>query len=155
VRTYLPILAAVALAVAGFVLSGGAPDDRRVIAGSAVLTVCEVVIVVAIATLFSSFSSPFLTAVFTLSLFVVGRSADALGKLPVRVFGEAIRDLGLLLSKMVPNLMVYVPPRPLLTGEAPGSDLPSYVAFAAGQAALWCALLLIVASLVFKKRDFL
>jgi ABC-type transport system involved in multi-copper enzyme maturation permease subunit len=123
VRTYLPILAAVALAVAGFVLSGGAPDDRRVIAGSAVLTVCEVVSVVAIATLFSSFSSPFLTAVFTLSLFVVGRSADALGKLPVRVFGEAIRDLGLLLSKMVPNLMVYVPPRPLLTGEAPGSDL--------------------------------
>jgi len=154
-RTSLPLFCALALAGAGFVLADGAPDDRRVIAGSAVLTVCEVIIVVSIATLFSAFSSPFLTAVFTLSLFVVGRSADALAKLPVRVFGQGLHDLGLVLSMGVPNLMVYVPPRPLLTGEAAGSDLGSYLALSAGQAVLWCVFLLVVASLVFKKRDFL
>jgi ABC-type transport system involved in multi-copper enzyme maturation permease subunit len=154
-RTYLPIFCSVALALAGFLLSGGAPDDRRVIIGSAALTVCEVVIVVAIATLFSSFSSPFLTACFTLSLFVVGRSADALAKLPARVFGETLHQIGAGLSKVVPNLMVYVPPRPLLTGEAAGSNLGAYLALAAGQAVAWCALLLVVASVVFKKRDFL
>ena len=154
-RTFLPIFCAIAVAFAGFVLADGAPDDRRVIAGSAALTVCEVVIVVSIATLFSAFSSPFLTAVFTLSLFIVGRSADALAKLPVRVFGQALHDLGVVLSMGVPNLMVYVPPRPLLTGEAAGSDLGSYLALSAGQAVLWCVFLLVVASLVFKKRDFL
>ena len=154
-RTYLPIFCAIALAGAGFVLADGAPDDRRVIAGSAALTVCEVIIVVSIATLFSAFSSPFLTAVFTLSLFIVGRSADSLAKLPVRVFGQTLHDLGVVLSTGVPNLMVYVPPRPLLTGEAAGSDLGSYLALSAGQAVLWCVFLLVVASVVFKKRDFL
>jgi ABC-type transport system involved in multi-copper enzyme maturation permease subunit len=155
VRTVLPMLVALVLAVAGFLLSGGAPDDRRVIAGSALLTVCEVVVVASMATLFSAFSTPFLTAVFTFSLFVVGRSADALAKLPAKVFGQTIHDIGEVVSKVVPNLMVYVPPRPLLTGEAAGSSLATYLLLAAGQALAWCVFLLIVASAIFKKRDFL
>ena len=154
-RTYLPIVLAASLCVAGFVLSGGAPDDRRVIAGSAALTLCEVVVVASIATLFSSFSSPFLTAIFTLSVFVVGRSADSLAKLPKRVFGEAIHTAGVWLGKVVPNLMLYVPPRPLLTGEAVGSDLPQYLLLAFGHAVAWSVVLIAVASAVFKRRDFL
>jgi Cu-processing system permease protein len=154
-RTYLPIAAAVLLLVAGAALSGGAPDDRRVILGSALLTLCEVVVVAAIATLFSSFSSPFLTAVFTLSVFIVGRSADALSKLPARVFGETIHALGSALAHVVPNLMWYVPPRPLLTGEAAGHDLASHVLLAAGYALCWAVALLTVAAAVFKRRDFL
>jgi ABC-type transport system involved in multi-copper enzyme maturation permease subunit len=154
-RTYLPALLAVSLCVAGFVLSSGAPDDRRVLAGSAVLTLCEVVVVASIATLFSSFSSPFLTAIFTLSLFVVGRSADSLAKLPKRVFGETIHSAGVWLGKVVPNLMLYVPPRPLLTGEAAGSDLAQYLLLAFAHAAAWSVVLIAVASAVFKRRDFL
>jgi Cu-processing system permease protein len=154
-RTILPMVVALVLALAGFLLSGGAPDDRRVIAGSALLTGFEVIVVASIATLFSAFSSPFLTAVFTFSLFVVGRSADALAKLPAKVFGETIHAIGEAVSKVVPNLMVYVPPRPLLTGEAAGSNLASYLFFAGAQAVGWCVLLLVVASAVFRKRDFL
>jgi ABC-type transport system involved in multi-copper enzyme maturation permease subunit len=154
-RIYLPALVGVALCLGGYFLSGGAPDDRRVLAGSAALTLCEVIVVASIATLFSAFSSPFLTAVFTVSVFVVGRSADALAQLPKRVFGEAIHTAGVWLGKVVPNLMVYVPPRPLLTGEAAGSDLASYLALALGHALAWSVFLLAVASAVFKKRDFL
>jgi ABC-type transport system involved in multi-copper enzyme maturation permease subunit len=154
-RTYLPMLAALVLVVAGMWLSGGAPDDRRVVVGSAVLTLCEVVVVASIATLFSSFSSPFLTAVFTLSVFIVGRSADSLAKLPARVFGETIHALGAALAKVVPNLMWYVPPRPLLTGEAAGQDLLSHVLMAAGYALCWAVALLTLAAAVFKRRDFL
>jgi Cu-processing system permease protein len=73
-RTWLPIPWALSLFLIGFLLSGGAPDERRVIAASALLVVCEVSVVAAIATLFSSFSSPFLTAVFTLGLFVARRT---------------------------------------------------------------------------------
>jgi Cu-processing system permease protein len=154
-RTYLPILAAVALAAFGYFLAAGAPDDRRVVAGSALLTLCEVLVVASLATLFSSFSSPFLTAVFTVSVFVVGRSADSLAKLPERMFGSVIHDAGALLAKVVPNLMWYVPPRALLTGEAAGESLGTHVLLSASYAACWAVALLTVAALVFKRRDFM
>lgn len=154
-RTFLPIVAAVALFAAGFLLSGGAPDDRRVLAGSAALTLCEVLIVASLATVFSAFSSPFLTAVFTISIFVVGRSADTLAKLPARVFGSAIHDMGAALATVVPNLMWYVPPRTLLTGEAATETLSTHLLLALGYASAWTVLLITLAAAVFKRRDFL
>lgn len=154
-RTYLPIAVAAALAVAGALVAGGAPDDRRVLLASSVLTAAEVAIVIAIATVFSSFSSPFLTATFTFGVFVVGRSADTLARLPERMFGEVVHRGAAALARVVPNLMVYVPPRPLLTGEASGAPLHQYVALASLQAVAWTALLLAFASLVFRRRDFL
>ena len=96
VRTYLPIPWAFLILLAGAYLAGGAPDDRRVVLGSALLTLSEVALVTAIATLFSSFSSPFLSAVFTFGLFVVGRSADTLARLPVRIFGPLLTSTGAL-----------------------------------------------------------
>jgi Cu-processing system permease protein len=153
--TYLPIVWALVLGVSGVVLSSGAPDDRRVLVGLGVLTLCEVAIVAGLATLFSSFSSPFLTAVFTFGVFLVGRSADTLAKLPERVFGAFIHDAGALLSKVVPNLMLYVPARPLLTGEASGVSLWPYVGGAALHACAWSVALLAIASLVFRRRDFI
>jgi ABC-type transport system involved in multi-copper enzyme maturation permease subunit len=154
-RSYLPIGCALAVAVAGFWLAGNAPDDRRVVAGSALLTLFEIVVITSIATLFSAFSSPFLTAVFTLSVFVVGRSADSLAKLPERVFGPAIHELGSFLAKVVPNLMWYVPPRALLTGEAAGEPLSTHLLLAGAYALCWAVGLLTVAAAVFQKRDFL
>ena len=153
--TYLPIAWAMVLATSGALLAAGAPDDRRVLLGLAVLTLCEVAIIAGVATLFSSFSSPFLTAVFTLALFVVGRSADTLARLPERVFGPAIHAAGVFVSKVVPNLMLYVPPRPLLTGEAPDVPLWPYVGSAALHAAGWALLLLALASQIFRRRDFI
>jgi Cu-processing system permease protein len=154
-RTYLPVAWAFGVALAGYFLAAGAPDDRRVVVGLACLTLLEVTVIAALATLFSSFSSPFLTAVFTFSVVVVGRSADSLAKLPTRVFGETIHDIGAFLSRIVPNLMLFVPPRPLLTGEASGADLSSYLLLAAAHAVGWAVLLVAVGSLVFQRRDFL
>lgn len=153
--TYLPIAWAAFVAAYGALLASGAPDDRRVLLGLGVLTLCEVAIVAGIATLFSSFSSPFLTAVFTFGLFVVGRSADTLARLPERVFGPSIHTAGVALSKVVPNLMVYVPPRPLLTGEASDVALWSYLGMAALHAAAWAVFLLASASVIFRRRDFI
>lgn len=153
--TYLPIAWAAILASTGAVLAAGAPDDRRVLVGLGLLTLCEVAIVAGMATLFSAFSSPFLTAVFTLALFVVGRSADALSRLPARVFGPTLHAIGAGLSKIVPNLMLYVPPRPLLTGEGGDISLWPYVGDAALHALAWAVLLLAVASQIFRRRDFI
>jgi len=154
-RTFVPIGWALALLVAGAWLAGAAPDDRRVVLGSALLTLAEVAIVTAIATVFSAFSSPFLTAVFTFGVFVVGRSADTLARLPERVFGSLLAHAGQALSKVVPNLMLYVPPRPLLTGEVSGVPLASYLGMALLHALAWSVFLLTCASLLFRRRDFL
>lgn len=153
--TYLPIAWALCMLVLGLVLAGAAPDHRRVVAGLSLLAVCEVAIVAAIATVFSSFSSPFLTAIFTFSLFVVGRAADTLAHLPPKVFGEAIHSLGVGLSKVVPNLMLYVPERTLLTGEASNVELGPYLAGAVVHSLAWVTGLLAVATLIFRRRDFL
>ncbi len=154
-RTALPIPTALLLLGLGMLLSGVTPDDRRVLCGSALLTLCEVAIVSAIATVFAAFSSPFLTALFTLGCFVVGRSADTLANLPLRLFGAAVRSLGNGISHVVPNLMFYVPERALLTGEAANANLPRYFALGALQALAWVALLLLLASVLFRRRDFL
>lgn len=134
--------------------AGGAGDERQVVIVSTLLTMAEVSIVTAIATLFSSFSSPFLTAVLTLMVWMIGRSADTLAALPARVFTEAGRIGGLALSKVFPNLHLYVPPRPVLLGDVPNLSLVSYVAGAWMNAILYTVVLLVLSSLVFRRRDF-
>jgi hypothetical protein len=135
-------------------LAGSAGAERKLLAASAVLTVCEVAIVVAVATLFASFSSPAMTAVFTLGVFIVGRSADTLAHLPVRQFGETLHDIGQGMARIVPNLQVYVPPRPLLLGEVSGVSLPIFLGTAAIHAVFYASSLLVVAALAFRRRDF-
>jgi Cu-processing system permease protein len=154
-RTFLPLAFALIVLAAGSAFAAIAPDERRVIVGSAALVLCEVAIVTSLATLFSAFSSPFLTAIFTLGLFVVGRSADSLAALPPRVFGEVVHQAGSALSMVVPNLMLYQPPRALLTGEAGGTPLGVYLGGAALHALAWSVLLLGAATLIFRRRDFL
>jgi hypothetical protein len=104
---------------------------------------------------FAAFSSPFLTAIFSLSVFLVGRSADTLAKLPERVFGATIKQAGQVLSEVVPNLMIYVPPRSVLTGDAIGVTYQAYFTSGAIQSLAWTVGLLAVASMVFRRRDFL
>jgi ABC-type transport system involved in multi-copper enzyme maturation permease subunit len=152
-RTYLPIgWAAVALAVT-VVLASGATDDRRVVLAASSLALMEVMIVSALATLFSSFSSPFLSAMFTIGLFVMGRQTGTLGRLPVRMFGEIGRRFGAVLATLLPNLDVYVPPRPLLTGEALNVSLSRHLVFSGVQAIAWSVGLIVVSSIIFEKRD--
>jgi Cu-processing system permease protein len=152
--TYLPILGALGLVALGWSLAKEAPDDRRVVLVGASLAALEVGIVTAIATLFASFSSPFLTAIFTFGVFLVGRSADTLAKLPAKVFGEEIHQLGVLLAKIFPNLMIYVPERSLLTGEAGDVNFERYMLLAAAQSAAWICGLLALSTVIFKQRDF-
>lgn len=153
--TKLPAPIALVLAVVAAWLASPAQDEQRVVVGMSILALLEVGIVAALATLFASFSSPFLSAVFTFGLFLVGRSADTLAKLPVRTFGPGVKSAGAFLSKIVPNLQVYVPPRPLLTGESSGGSFAAHLGLATLQTVFWATLLLALSSVIFKRRDFL
>ncbi len=154
-RSWLPIPAGFVLLALGAWFARDAVSDRNVILGQGLLSLLEVCIVTALTLLFAAFSSPFLTAVFTLAVFLVGRSADTLAQLPERVFGPVLKQMGVVLSRVFPNLMVYVPSRTLLTGEAIGVEYWRYTGWAAVQALGWAVGLLTVSSWVFKRRDFL
>lgn len=153
--TFAPIPWALGMFFLGLWLAEPKPDEMRVVSVTCLLTLLEVAIVLGITTVFASFSSPFLTAMLTLGLVIVGRQADSLAQLPVKVFGNVGYEAGVFLSKIVPNLHVYVPARPLLTGEAVAAPLGSYLALASVQSVAWSAGLLVVATIIFYKRDFL
>ena len=135
-------------------LSQPAGAERQLVVTSMILALCEVSIVSAVATLFASFSSPALTAVFTLGVFLVGRSTDTLAKLPTHLFGETVRDVARGMAHVFPNLQIFVPPRPLLLGEVSDVSLPRFIVTAASYAVFYVGTLLVVAELAFRKRDF-
>ncbi len=136
------------------VLAAPAGPSRQLVVASSILTLSEVAIVTAIATLFSSFSSPFLTAVFTLSAFLIGRSADTLAHLPPKQVGEVVTRSAGALARVVPNLQVYVPSRPILLGEVPEVPTWTLVTKGALQAGAYSIVLLCFATLIFRRRDF-
>lgn len=136
------------------VLAAPAGANRQVVLASCALTLSEAAIITAIATLFSSFSSPFLTAVFTLSVFLIGRSADTLAHLPARQVGATVKAAAGVLARIVPNLQVYVPARPVLLGQVPGLPTWPLVMRGAGQACAYSVAMLALAALVFRRRDF-
>lgn len=153
-RTYLPVVVAAYLLGVGYWLSVALVDERRVVVVSLFLSLSEVGILTAVALFFSAFSSPFLTAVCTFGLFIVGRSADTLAKLPTKIFGPALHEAAGWVSRVVPNLMVYVPPRSVLVGASVDVATDAYLGWATLQAVAWCLGLLVVAGLIFRRRDF-
>jgi ABC-type transport system involved in multi-copper enzyme maturation permease subunit len=137
-----------------YLLAHGAGAERMLVVASCTLTLFEVAIVAAVATFFSSFSSPFLTAIFTLGVFLVGRSSDTLANLPQRLFGTTVRSLGQTLARIFPNLHVYVPPRLLLLDKVPTTPVWGYVGEAGAHALLYAVALLAVSAFIFRRRDF-
>jgi Cu-processing system permease protein len=154
-RVYVPIPWAIALAVCTWLIAAPAPLERQLVSASAVLALGEVAIVAALATFFSSFSSPFLTAAFTAMIFVIGRSADALAHIPKKFFGQTIAAFGRALARVIPNLHAYVPPRSLLLGEVAAAPVWPYVATATLHAVFYATALLVGSALAFNRRDFL
>jgi hypothetical protein len=153
-RVFVVLPWSVAFFLVMMLLADGASAERQVVVVSALLTLAEVTIVGAIAMVFSSFSSPFLTAIFTVMLFLIGRSADTMGNIPERLFGSTIRTAGIVLAKIVPNLNVYVPARPLLLGQLATVPVWSYVGRAWMNAFFYAAVLLTLSAVIFRKRDF-
>lgn len=154
-RTWAPLPLGVVLLAMGAYFARDGVSESGVILGQTLLTLLEVSIVAAITLVFASFSSPFLTGIFSLTVFLIGRSADTLARLPEHLFGATIKSIGEFLSKVFPNLMVYAPPRTLLTGEAVGVSFWPYAAQGALQSIAWTVGLLIFATMIFRRRDFL
>jgi Cu-processing system permease protein len=152
-RVFVVVPWTLACVLTFWILAAPAFEERQVVTASAILSVFEIAIVAAVATLFSSFSSPFLTSACTAMVFLIGRSSDTMAHIPKRMFGAGCSAAGRVGAHIVPNLHTYVPPRPLLLGDT-GEPIWRYVATAGVQAVAYSAILLVLAAFAFKKRDF-
>lgn len=120
------------------------------------LTLGEVLVLCAVALMFSAFSTPFLTALFTTGVWLVGRSADLMVQMKSKMLPSLVRDVLRELVRVWPNFNLFVPGSHTLTGAGDALGGPSaYVASSMGYAVLYSALLLACAAWVFRKRDFL
>lgn len=116
----------------------------------------ELILVAAVATMFSAISSPVMTAVFSSGVFFVGRSiyllAEMLGaKSGIFVKNEWLRPFGEATVAVFPDLSVFnISQAVLLDVETSWS----YLGASLGYAATYALVLLIIAMFAFQRRDF-
>jgi len=146
-----PVLAAF-LAVVAVLARMVAPDDAAFVLWGCTLTLCEVLITAAFSMLFSSFSTPFVTGLMSVGVFVICRSTWLMQHLPRNLPVTLRTALGGIVQ-LVPNLHLFVPERPVLLPVRLSDSVPRYVVGNLGYAAVWAALLMGVAVAAFRKRD--
>ncbi|MCA1629505.1 MAG: ABC transporter permease subunit [Acidobacteria bacterium] len=142
---------ALGVALALVYVRGGYDPLVALIFPAVALIFFELTIVVAVALLFSSFSSPALSALLTFGVFVIGHfSADMrlIGASSGTTFARALFGA---LYYLLPNLSHYT----YITDASHGVT-PSPSAFAAAvlYALLYDAVLLVAATLIFNRRNF-
>jgi ABC-type transport system involved in multi-copper enzyme maturation permease subunit len=122
-----------------------------------VLSWFEVLTVAAIAIFFSSFSTPFLSGIFALATWVIGRLAADLEAM-TQLTSTAVRITTKIALEIVPDIHLFAVSGRTLDGAAVsvhGDFVPwSYVALAAGHGAGWIIALVALAALMFHRRDF-
>jgi len=151
------LVVAFTLALLGMLQSTGFAFDENVLK-AVTLGWLEVMIVAAIAIFFSSFSTPFLSGIFTFALFFIGRSSKELEYAASKAKDPVLRLIGKAALYVVPDLHLYA----VSGGEVDGKAVSVHAAFVSwayvGHAALYAlavaGVLLVLAIVVFSRRDF-
>ena len=111
----------------------------------------ELMLVTALALFFSTFSSPMLSAALTFGLYVVGHFSADLRNFQQVVDSPAAATFARGLYWVLPNLAQF----DIKSDVVHGIHVPlGYLAFAGAYAAVYIAMLLAIAGLVFSRRDF-
>jgi ABC-type transport system involved in multi-copper enzyme maturation permease subunit len=111
----------------------------------------ELMLLTAIALLFSSFSSPALSALLTFLVFIIGHFSADLKSLADSLGSSSARWLFTGLYYLLPNLANYSFITPAAHGRAPS---PSFVFATALYAFIYIVVVLSAATLVFSRRNF-
>ena len=153
--TIVPIWSVIALGASAWVCSTVDVELFRLLA-SLTLNLGEVTILTAVALLFSSFSTPFLTGAFTFGVWLVGRAAHDMVAMQTRVLSPGVKTVLSWLAEVVPNFNLFVPGRTTLVTYGSEYGTPfAYVATSMGYAVLYATVTLFIAALIFRRRDFL
>jgi len=111
----------------------------------------ELMLLTAVALLFSSFSSPALSALLTFMVFIIGHFSADLKGLAVSLGSTSARYLFTGLYYLLPNLANYSFITPAAHGRAPSAG---FVFATALYALVYIAVILAAATLVFSRRNF-
>lgn len=121
------------------------------------LVFVEVCVVLGVAMVFSSFSTPFLSGLLTLGVFAVGRFADVLSTLRLGApeertpLSEAISATVRAVADVTPDLSLYDVTPNLVYGRPITAD---YMLHASGLGLTYVALALLLSAVLFHRRDF-
>lgn len=132
-------------------VEGGVSELAAKIWPAAALIYVELMILVAVALLFSSFSSPMLSALLTFFVFVIGHFSTDLKGLASGTSSVAGRALFNFLYYLLPNFSHYSYITAAAHGRAP---TPEAFAGAVLYGLAYSAALLSIATLIFKRRNF-
>ena len=145
------------LAMSVLLLLQGVPFTEQLLK-AVLLSYCEVLTVAALAIFFSSFSTPFLSGVFTFVLFAIGRLTPEIRAAIDTSQTEWIRVVCKVALRVVPDLHIFSVSGGTVEGEyvSVHGDFVSwsYMAASVGAALLWLAVLLGAACVIFSRRDF-
>jgi len=110
----------------------------------------ELSVITALAVLFSSLSTPVLSALYTLGIFVVGQWSYDLRELAAK-FPAPLSAVMRMAADMAPNLPLFNM-RSLASGGSPTTGL--HLSLATGYALVYIACVLALATAAFESRDF-
>ena len=111
----------------------------------------ELMLITALALLFSSFSSPALSALLTFCIFIIGHFSADLKSLATSLGSTGARLLFGGLYYLLPNLSNYSFITPAAHGRAPA---PGFILSTGLYAVVYIAVILAAATLVFSRRNF-
>lgn len=155
---YLGILITMAVQVgvmavifAGLLLVRQIPLDL-VVVQAILLIYVEITVIAALAMVFSAFSTPFLSGMFTASLFLLGNLHDKIGHFADSSGSPMIRSVLEIAGVILPDLTLYN-----LSAEVTAAEPVtwSYIAYATSHGVAYVAMLLVIAAVVFERRDFI
>ena len=143
-------VAIMVLAFAGVSLLTGAPLGAGY-AAAFLLAGVELALLVAVATLFSSFTTPMLASCYTAGIYLVGHLTRDLRDLGARSSQESIAQLTALLHRVLPDLESFNLSIHAVHGlPIAASDVWLPILYGAG----YTALILMLAAAIFERRDF-
>jgi len=114
------------------------------------LTYLEVSIIVAVALVFSSFTTPMLSAIFTIGIYVLGHLTWGFADLVERLPGRTVQVLTTVLYYTLPDLETFNVRQQVTHGIDIG---PGYVSMAGVYCVAYTAAMLALAVLIFRRRD--
>ena len=142
-------LGLMSLAFAGVSLLVGAPLDLGYAAALGLVGI-ELMVVVAVATLFSSFTTPMLAALFSLGIYVLGHLSRNLYFLGQESDAEGVRRVATFIYRALPDLETFNLSIQAVHGLAISG---AQVGWAILYGAAYSVALLLLAAFVFERRD--
>lgn len=119
--------------------------------GAVALIFLELTVITAVAILFSSFSSPALSALFTFAIFIIGHFSKSLHEFAETLASEFTRRFFEVLYYLMPNFSHFS----FITNSAYGETPPSGMFFFAALYAVIYSIILITGTiLIFERRNF-